>query len=292
MLEYVQQHLAAMEQDSRLDARDRAFQALRALGLSEFGEVLWSMPSKAYPRLSKLLPRMAAREVQESWTGSSGLARLKETIEFARALSHHYAHLTGKSLAGTRILDYGCGYGRIARLMYFFTDEANVFGCDPWQKSIQICRDDGLGENFRRSEYLPESLPLDDKKFDLIFAFSVFTHLSERATHAALSALRKYVADDGVLAITIRPIEFWQFVSKRVGAGPAAELEADHRDEGFAFLPHRNRQAIDNNDSYGDTSMTLDWLTANVSEWQVVAIDRSVTAPYQIYVFLRPGQVG
>ena len=43
--------------------------------------------------------------------------------------------------------------------------------------------------------------------FDLIYAFSVFTHLSEKTAHIVLSTLRDHIADTGVLVLTIRPKE-------------------------------------------------------------------------------------
>src|SRR5258708_35849186 len=107
------------------------------------------------------------------------------------------------------------------------------------------------------SEDIPTSLPFDGK-FDLIFAFSVFTHLSERATHASLSSLIKAICDRGVIVITIRPIEYWNLPlafdeQRRNGAA------AKHVRDGFSFLPH-NLPPIDGDVTYGDTSMTLKYL--------------------------------
>ena len=287
MLEYVKQHLASAEKDPRLDTRAKVFEHLRALGLSDFGQVMVSMPSADFPRLSSLLPRMASRAVQEEWTGSSGFKLLGQTVSFASSASYNYARLAGKSLSDASILDFGCGYGRIARLMYYFTGEDQVFGCDPWGKSIEICKQDGLGNNFLQSDYLPESLPLGARKFAFIYSFSVFTHLSERATRAALSTLRKYIADDGLLVITIRPVEFWEFRAEKFGAAHAIKRR-EHEEFGFAFRPHGYRAAVDGDITYGDTSLSLDWLKANCPDWELAGIDRALSDLYQVYVFLKP----
>jgi len=230
---------------------------------------------------------MASNEVQESWTGSSGRASLAQTVSFVRSISDNYEKFIGRPLTDASILDYGCGYGRIARLMYYFADEDAVFGCDPWDKSIAICKQDGLGANFVQSDYLPESLPVGARKFDLMYAFSVFTHLSEKAARMALRALRRCVADDGLLVVTIRPVEFWDFRTEKFGVSEVARLKSVHADCGFAFRPHPSFFPGGESD-YGDTSLTFDWLKTNIPEWQMVGIDPSPPGGFQTSVFLGP----
>ncbi|ULU25206.1 class I SAM-dependent methyltransferase [Dyella terrae] len=286
MLAYVKNHISAMEADTDLGSRDRIFQRLGALGLDDFGEFLLSLPNPEFPRLSGILPRMASDQVQLDWTGNSGLPLLKQTLNFVRSMSYSYTRITGRSLDDARILDYGCGYGRIARLMYAFVGEAGLYGVDPWERSIEICHEDGFGENFRQSDYLPMSLPVDDRTFNLIYAFSVFTHLSERATLTALAALRKVIARDGLLVITIRPEEYWAHDVHAQGPEKDA-LVKTHRDKGFAFRPH-NRAAVDGDVTYGDTSFTLEWLKQAAPDWEIKATDRSLQDPLQRYIYLTP----
>ncbi len=286
MIEYVRQAALALENDARVTTRRDAVAGLRRLGLDDFGEVFLAMPDPALPKLSRLLPAMASEEVQRNWTGDHGIALLRCTSAFVRALAYNYARLTGRPLDGATVLDFGCGYGRMARLLYYFTDEDRFFGVDPWDLSIDICRQAGLTTNFLQSDYLPASLPVGETRFDLIYAFSVFTHLSERAASAALATLRRYVADDGVLAITIRPVEYWH-VDPHTTDEQKSALGARHREEGFAFHPH-NRQAVDGDVTYGDTTMTIDWIERSFPGWAVAAIDRSLEDPFQRYLFLRP----
>jgi len=137
---------------------------------------------------------MASAQVQNQWTGDNGLPLLRQSANFVRSAVFTFGRLTGRTLNGASILDYGCGYGRLSRLMYYFTDPQNLFGVDPWDQSIDICRQDGLGVNFLQSHYVPETLPLPRADFDLIFAFSVFTHLSLRSTSAAFNVCRRYTS--------------------------------------------------------------------------------------------------
>ena len=116
----------------------------------------------------------------------------------------------------------------------------------------------------------------------------VVTHLSERALRAALIALRKSIADDGLLVVTIRPVEYWARSGRT--EDEAGRLATIHERDGFAFDPH-NREAIEGDVTYGDTSMTLGWLDAAAADcdWRLAGLDRSLGDSLQIIVYLRPG---
>ncbi len=220
---------------------------------------------------------MASEEVQRSWTGNYGVALLNQTTAFVRALSNNYVGVARRYLDGATVLDFGCGYGRIARLLYYFIDE-NFFGVDPWDQAIELCKESGLSTNFGVSDYLPTFLPVGATKFDLVYAFSVFTHLSHRAMTMSLDTIRKYMANDGLLAITIRPVEYWEH-DPLTSPEQKDALAFRHREEGFAFNPH-NREPIDGDVTYGDSSMSLDWVTATFPEWTIKATDRCVMDPF------------
>ena len=286
-LEYVDSDLRRVESEiSKSSSRDELFQKLRHLGLDDFGLLMMSMPNPAYPRISELLPRMASNKVQQDWTGNSGLPLLKQTCDFVRSVSYHYCKYTGQPLDNASILDFGCGYGRIARLMYYFSDTENVVGVDPWDQSINICHGDGLKQNFFLSDYLPRNLPVGDKRFDLIYAFSVFTHLSERATRMSMETMLRHLKPNGLLVITIRPVEYWNYDIHAKEQGKTKHQIAAHRECGFAFLPH-NRPPIDGDVTYGDTSMSLDWIREAFPMAEILGTDRSLDDPYQTYVFIR-----
>lgn len=287
MLEYVTSELNKIEHSiSAVHSRSDVFKQMRRLSLSDFGGVLLSIPNPDYPKISSLLPKMATDDIQKSWTGSAGLTLLTQSVDFVRALIYNFTKLTGRSLENSKILDFGCGYGRITRLMYYFSDEDNVFGVDPWDQSIDICRADGLRKNFHVSDYLPSHLPTTETQFDLIFAFSVFTHLSQRATETCLHTLADYIKPDGIIAITLRPVEYWDIDIEARKLNVVEHQKTIHRKEGFSFLPH-NRSSVDGDITYGDTSLTTEWLEQSFPYLRLVGMDRSLSDPYQIYIFLQ-----
>lgn len=259
---------------------------LRELCLDDFGELMLRMPDSEWPGLSRLLPRMASPVVQRQWTGSDGHALLRQTLNFVRVAAQGYYSICGRGPEGLNVLDFGCGYGRILRLMYYYSDPDRLFGCDAWDRSIAICRDDRVHANLAVSDYLPVSLPFPDRKFDWVYCFSVFTHLSSRAARAALHVLREYVADEGLLVFTIRPVEYWRF-DKQIPPETAEQLTRQHHRDGFAFKPH-DLPPVDGDVTYGDTSMTFSYLKEQFPRWRFVKYDRTLDDPYQLIVFMCP----
>jgi len=102
---------------------------------------------------------------------------------------------------GKRVLDFGCGAGRVLRQ---FLDEAAVAdmrGCDIDSASIQWL-EENLDPPFtvvRNDEEPP--LPWPNDSFDLIWALSVFTHITERWS-AWLLELHRLLDDGGLLFAT------------------------------------------------------------------------------------------
>lgn len=101
-------------------------------------------------------------------------------LEFGRACSRIVdRHLPeGWSWTGKRVLDFGCGAGRTMR--HFIGRGAQVVGCDIDEPSIRWGRDNlspPLG--FDLNAEVPPT-PYEESSFDLIYAISVFSHLSDR----------------------------------------------------------------------------------------------------------------
>ena len=287
MFEYALNQVREIEASLPRDAdRQFALRSLRGLTLTDFGELMFSMPDERFPRLSRLLPRMASDEVQMNWTGATGMNLLSQTLDFVRSVAFGYTNFSGRALQGSTIMDFGCGYGRMIRMMYYFSDPERVYGVDPWDRSIEVCRSAGLENNMYLSEYMPTDLPVGEVNFDLIFAFSVFTHLSARATKRALRIIERYITDDGVIVITVRPVEYWNVDKISQRHGTSARHKEAHQRKGFTFQPH-GKPDPGKEVFYGDTSFSLDWLAETASHLQIVGMERVLSDPYQLYVFLK-----
>lgn len=250
--------------------------------LDVFGKLLLDVPEK-FSNIKAFFPSMASEEVQDRWTGSHGDVLLYQSLSFVRTLVRGYEVITGENLENANVLDYGCGWGRLTRLLYKFVQFEKIYAVDPWDESIKECKRQGIMANLALSEWVPRRLPFSCR-FDLIFAFSVFTHLSEKTAHVVLRTLREYITDKGILAITIRPKEYWHI---HEGGKLSSEMIGAHEEEGFAFVP-LNLPPIEGDITYGDTSISLDYISRHFPQWKIVSTDYNLIDPYQVVLFLKP----
>jgi SAM-dependent methyltransferase len=251
--------------------------------LDAFGDLILDVPDK-YPNIKAFLPSMPPDEIQDQWNSRHGKVLLVSSLAFIKTLTTGYTEITEKDLGSSRILDYGCGWGRLIRLLYKYTSYENIYGVDPWDKSIDLCKQYAVKGNLAVCDYVPRALPFE-QTFDLIFAHSVFTHLSEKTAKIVLSTLRKYVHDSGLVVITIRPKDFWSFHHQ---GKFKTEMYKMHEEQGFAFHPHAARKPVDGDITYGDTSISLGYIEENYPQWELVRLIMDRKNPYQTVLFLRP----
>lgn len=75
-----------------------------------------------------------------------------------------------------RLLDWGCGCGRVTAHFLLQPDNPEDFGCDVDPEAIGWCNAHLPGGNFLRIDPYPPT-PYEDAMFDLAIGCSVFTHL-------------------------------------------------------------------------------------------------------------------
>lgn len=102
---------------------------------------------------------------------------------------------------GKRVLDFGCGAGRTLRHFTTEATEAEIWGCDIDERSVGWMAEH-MSPPFHVFVNEPEP-PLDqpDSSFDLIWAISVFTHLTSSWSRW-LSELHRLLRPDGLLLVT------------------------------------------------------------------------------------------
>jgi SAM-dependent methyltransferase len=127
----------------------------------------------------------------------------------ATATAYHEVGATGRTLIetmlpddwswdGKRVLDFGCGAGKVIRHFSPETEVAEFTGCDIHAPSIEwLQRNLSPPFNFFRCAEEPP-LPQPDGYFDLIYAMSVYTHLTDRWAEWLLEHHR-VLAPDGLL---------------------------------------------------------------------------------------------
>ena len=99
-----------------------------------------------------------------------------------------------------RILDFGVGSGRLARFFAHRPDLWELHGCDVNPETATWCKTNIPGE-FVCNGPLPP-LSYESEFFDLIYAFSVFSHLPLESTKAWLNELTRLLKPSGALVIS------------------------------------------------------------------------------------------
>ena len=107
----------------------------------------------------------------------------------------------GFDLEGAHVLDFGCGSGRLMRHMVDAETGAVVEGCDIHRPSIEwYARHVKAPHEVFLTDEMPP-LPRPDGHYRLIYATSVFTHLSE-SWSAWLVEMHRLLEDGGLLMAT------------------------------------------------------------------------------------------
>lgn len=140
-----------------------------------------------------------------------------------------------------RILDFGCGHGRVARHVRVAFPKADLWFSDIDGEAWRFCAKqfDGFGfdsdEEFEIGEV--------EENFDLIFLGSVFTHLDWRRSRRLWSVLFDVLAPGGALIATFRgPTCYGLMMSdtKRFNAGGYYDkVLEDYRETGFGYQDYK-----------------------------------------------------
>ena len=114
-----------------------------------------------------------------------------------------YEELT-RSGAPLEVLEWGCGPGRLIRHMNVLLPERELrlAGADYNPESIAWCRQNVPGIEFVANELDPP-LPFDQARFDVVYNFSVFTHLSKSVQESWVKELGRVLKPGGLLISTI-----------------------------------------------------------------------------------------
>lgn len=208
---------------------------------------------RSFRTLLKRRGRLSAVELEKRYN-------LNQVQKFEAVLTRNNRSLRHFS----SILDFGCGHGRLTQYLFDLVPHARVFGCDILGDAVTECR-----RRFPRGHFVknnPEpALSFGDAEFDLIFSYSVFTHLSE-ADHALwLKELGRTLQPGGVMLHTTHSYEF----VRRTATFRPDWLEVYNLPEDvdvFVRSPYRYHYVVDNpaTPAYGRTIISKEYV---ITRW-------------------------
>jgi hypothetical protein len=104
---------------SRIDAacaggEPESFALFRNLDV-DLWALLLTQEYEVYPHVRSLLPGVPDPSLQQLWNGASGAQLAGQSASFYTKLSERFLRHSDRSLSESRVLDFGCGWGRLTR---------------------------------------------------------------------------------------------------------------------------------------------------------------------------------
>lgn len=227
------------------------------------------------------MPGFPPDQVQVNTTGQAGEPTLREAYNFYVDCKHVFAQYGAPLREDGKILDFGTGWGRIARFFLRDLPLGNIYGLDVTEVAIEGCKETFGSDNFAVCNAFPPT-DLPSSTFSHIVGYSVFSHLSEAACLAWMREFHRLLAPGGVVAVTTRGYPFFDFCQSLKGAGHTgylgalADLFSDFdaaraRYRSGQFV-HSNRPGVTgggalNETFYGETFMPEAYARERYREW-------------------------
>jgi SAM-dependent methyltransferase len=194
---------------SRWKARDDPFAHFSGLNDEEWLDVL--VRSINEPVIDGFrMPRFPDEKLQIKTVGYAGEPALQEAFRFFSVVKKYSTVLERPLDGNTHVLDFGCAWGRILRLFLKDCRAAHVRGIDVDPALLKLARAAFPYCRFDRVKPMPPT-KFSDNSFDVIVGFSVFSHLSERASLAWVHEFTRILRPKGFFVMTTQLRDFVEF---------------------------------------------------------------------------------
>lgn len=190
-------------------------------------------PERALKEYGISLPPLPSDVIQQGFTARSGRENMQHAFAFYKYVLS-MADLHGNP-TGPRILDFGGGWGRIARLFLRETTPERIVIAEAMQRALDLLKDSPY--TVVRSQPLPPLRTIEGERFDLIIAFSVFSHLSESHFLAWVDYLLKLLEPGKLLVFTGRGQYFIDHIRRLRGGLQYDPVMASHIRQLIEDLP-------------------------------------------------------
>ncbi len=143
-----------------------------------------------------------------------------------------------------RLLDFGCGYGRVLRAIVQHVDATKIDAFDVDSAAVRFCATEfGVNGLTFGQPWDFSSVPFS--RYDCVWAGSVMTHLSAGFTRETFGLLTSILAPNGVLIFTTHGDEALAraengFFGPRYGTVEASHVRAEYEATGFCFVPYES----------------------------------------------------
>jgi SAM-dependent methyltransferase len=170
---------------------------------------LWMLTEgcRRNPALQAILPSMPEERVQLQSNGISGDHALRDAWVFYKLMKELYRKHVGNLSDSKAIVDFGVGWARMIRFFLKDVEPQTLLGIDHYDKVIEVSKQTCKWGNFQLiAPFPPTAIP--DASVDLVYCYSVFSHLSEDAHLKWLSEFSRILRPGGLLIATTWSTDF------------------------------------------------------------------------------------
>ena len=233
------------------------------------------------------LPRFPASFVQMGYNGAADAEGILRAHGFWLYAEGYWRAFNNHLTKDSRVLDIGCGWGRITR--FFARDFApeNIHGVDIDSRAIVLCQFLGVPGQFVQTQ--PGArLPFPDGFFSCIVAASVFTHLPEPVASSLIDEISRVAAPGASIVFTVEDSSFlknfeiegienhgerWRLLSRYKPM--LADLRSRYANGEYLYLVTNDDEGL-RKEFYGDALVPREWMEKNwARHFKLVRFDAS-----------------
>lgn len=180
-----------------------------------------------------------------------------------------------------RVLDFGCGAGRVLRHFQREAEKGEFWGCDIHDQSIAWVSRHLPDFHVFQNKEIPQ-LPVESNYFDLIYVISVFTHLTS-TWKSWLAELRRVLKPGGRLVITFHNRVAYEYTMGRQfdekNTGMLIMNQDRPWDEGGPIVYHSNWWVLKHWGEFFDVELIS---REALFGWQSLAVLSKSAVPVQL----------
>ncbi len=171
------------------------------------------------------MPSFPDEQLQREIHGHAGEVSLHEAHTFFREVKA-YASYAGRPVAAhRRLLDFGCGWGRVLRLFMKDIAASNLFGTDSTSRFLLDARQCNPALSFIPCDRVPPTI-LSPESLDYVISWSVFSHLDEYYASRWIEEFHRLLRPGGLVMLTTQSRRFIQFCAEmRIRRASGIRLE-------------------------------------------------------------------
>jgi SAM-dependent methyltransferase len=185
--------------------------------------------------VAAIVPGVPDESMQANYTGGSEDTTFREGFAAYQLFKSYYEEHVGPIASCRGILDFGCGWGRITRFFLRDVPPEKITGVDHSDVVIEVCRETNKWCSFMLIDPNPPT-PLQTESLDLIYLYSVFSHLPEQMHLALVSEFQRLLVPGGLLIATTRGRDFIQYCESLRGTPDLKDKPEWHSLSAKAFL--------------------------------------------------------